>query len=66
MICMVDYMMFGEDMMAATAWISEDPGQISTIISNDILKLIGIIAAWIGAILVTLGNDAFLALWGSF
>jgi len=66
MICMVDYMMFGEDMMAATAWISEDPGQITTIISNDILKLIGIIAAWIGAILVTLGNDAFLALWGSF
>lgn len=66
MICMVDFMMFGEDMMAATAWISEDPAQITTIIANDLMKYIGIAAAWIGAILVTLGNDTFLRFWGSF
>jgi len=64
LIPMVDYMLVGEDMMAATAWITDAPRQVTTIIANDILKLIGLAATWIGAISVTLGYTAFRTLWG--
>ena len=64
LIPMVDYILAGEDMMAATAWITDDPKQVTSIISNDILKFIGLTAAWIGAISVSLGYTVFTTLWG--
>ena len=52
-----DYVMIGEEMLAAGAYLSRDPGQLATIRTQDIMKivLIGILA--LGVIMLSVGND---------
>lgn len=50
-----DYVLIGEEMFAAGAYVSGDPQQIGTIASQDWYKLVGFILAIVGALLATAG-----------
>jgi hypothetical protein len=52
-----DYVMIGEEMLAAGAYLSKDPGQLATIRTQDLVKtaLIGILV--IGLVVLALGSD---------
>jgi hypothetical protein len=60
-----DYVMIGEEMLAAGAYLSRDPGQLSTIKTQDILKfmIIGVIV--IGIIAVSFGSQIILDILNS-
>ena len=50
-----DYVLIGEEMFAAGAYVSGDPMQVGTIGAQDWYKLVGFILAIIGALLATAG-----------
>ena len=50
-----DYVLIGEEMFAAGAYVSGDPQQIGTIASQDWYKLVALILGIVGAILATGG-----------
>jgi hypothetical protein len=52
-----DYVMIGEEMLAAGAYLSKDPGQLATIRTQDLIKtvLIGIMV--LGTVALALGSD---------
>ena len=50
-----DYVLIGEEMFAAGAYVSGDPQQIGTIASQDWYKLVGLILGIVGAFLATAG-----------
>jgi len=50
-----DYVLIGEEMFAAGAYVSGDPQQIGTIASQDWYKLVALILGIIGALLATGG-----------
>jgi hypothetical protein len=52
-----DYVMIGEEMLAAGAYLSKDPGQLATIRTQDLVKtaLIGILV--VGLVVLALGSD---------
>lgn len=60
-----DYVMIGEEMLAAGAYLSKDPGQLATIRTQDIMKavLIGILV--LGVIAVSLSSDVVITLLSS-
>ena len=48
-----DYVLIGEEMFAAGAYVSGDPGQVGTLASQDWYKLAALILCIIGALLAT-------------
>lgn len=60
-----DYVMIGEEMLAAGAYLSKDPGQLATIKTQDIMKFILIGLLVLGVIAVSLGNQLLIDLLSS-
>lgn len=60
-----DYVMIGEEMLAAGAYLSKDPGQLATIRTQDIMKFILIGILVLGVIVVSFGNDLIIQLLNS-
>jgi len=54
-IAATDYTLIGEEMFAASAYLSKDPLMLGTIKGEDLTKLIFIIIIGIGVILETFG-----------
>lgn len=52
-----DYVMIGEEMTAAGAYLSEDPIQISSIRTQDIIKAILLVILILGVITISAGNE---------
>ncbi len=52
-----DYFLVLEEMVAAAAYISNDPGQIGTVATQDYIKFLLIALVVIGCILITAGFD---------
>ncbi len=50
-----DYVLIGEEMFAADAYLSKDPVKIGSLFSQDVYKLAAIVISVIGAILSTAG-----------
>lgn len=51
-----DYVMIGEELPAAGAYLSKDPAQLASIRMQDIMKVIGLIILVVGVIAMTMGN----------
>ena len=60
-----DYVMIGEEMLAAGAYLSKDPGQLATIRTQDIMKFILIGILVLGVITVSFGNQLIIELLSS-
>jgi hypothetical protein len=60
-----DYVMIGEEMLAAGAYLSKDPGQLSTIKTQDIMKFLIIGIVVIGIIAISLGSQVILDILNS-
>ncbi len=56
-----DYTLIGEELYAASAYLSKNPSEIGTIKSEDIAKVIIIIIILVGALLTTLSEYNFLS-----
>jgi hypothetical protein len=52
-----DYLAIGEDILAAGAYLSKDPNQIASIRTEDIFKIVLLVAMVAGSILLTFGNS---------
>lgn len=55
-----DYTLLGEELYAASAYISKDPVLVGTIVSQDIVKMLVASIAFIGSILATFKADKWL------
>ncbi len=53
-----DYVLIGEELFAAAAVLSEDPAQVSTLMMQDIVRVVIVCLITIGAIGATFGSDA--------
>jgi len=52
-----DYVMIGEEMLAAGAYLSRDPGQLATIRTQDIIKTVLMILVILGVAGLAVSND---------
>ena len=52
-----DYVMIGEEMLAAGAYLSRAPGQLATIRTQDIIKAVLMILVTLGVVGLTVSND---------
>jgi hypothetical protein len=52
-----DYVMIGEEMLAAGAYLSKDPGQLATIRTQDLVKTVLIGLLVLGIVALTFGSD---------
>jgi hypothetical protein len=57
-----DYVMIGEEMLAAGAYLSKDPGQLATIRTQDIMKFVLIGTLVLGVITLSLGIEVVMDL----
>lgn len=53
-----DYVLIGEELLAAAAYVSEDRVQLGSVVGQDYVKLIVLFLVAFGALLQTLGIDA--------
>ena len=60
-----DYVMIGEEMLAAGAYLSRDPGQLATIRTQDIVKTVLIALVILGVVALSFGSDFFTVLLSS-
>jgi hypothetical protein len=60
-----DYVLIGEEFLAAGAKVSEDPVAISSIYAQDIFRIILVGVLVLAALTMTIGTDALLNLWVS-
>jgi len=60
-----DYVMIGEEMLAAGAYLSRDPGQLATIRTQDIMKMVLIGILILGVITLSFANEAVITLLSS-
>jgi hypothetical protein len=60
-----DYVMIGEEMLAAGAYLSKDPGQLATIRTQDILKMVMIGILVLGVITFSFASEAVITLLSS-
>jgi hypothetical protein len=59
-----DYVLIGEEFLAAGASVSGDPVNISSIFAQDIFRIILVLVLILGTLSITAGIDAFANLWG--
>ncbi len=55
-----DYTLIGEELYAASAYLSKNPSEIGTIKSEDIAKILLVLFILIGSILITLSEYGFM------
>jgi len=60
-----DYTMIGEEVLAAGAYLTQEPSRLASIRTQDILKFISIFASIIGVILIQFGNDIIIQILGT-
>lgn len=60
-----DYVMIGEEMLAAGAYLSRDPGQLATIRTQDIMKFVLLGLLGIGVIALSFGSELIIELLNS-
>lgn len=65
MACASDYIMIGEEVTAAGAYLSQEPAQLASIRTQDIYKFIAICLIAIGWLLIQSGNDLLIQLLSS-
>ncbi len=53
-----DYTLIGEELFAASAYLSQDPKQLGSLKGQDIGKLIAMISIFLGALAATIGLDS--------
>ena len=58
-----DYVLIGEELLAAAAYVSEDKVQLGSMVGQDFVKVVAILLIALGAILRTLGVDALYNLF---
>jgi hypothetical protein len=58
-----DYVLISEELYAAGAFLSKDPAQVGSLVSEDIGKIIGIVGILLGAVAMTFGSDIILKLF---
>ncbi len=58
-----DYFLVLEEMVAASAYLSDDPGQIGTVATQDYIKFLLITVLIIGSLLITAGIDVIYNLF---
>lgn len=63
-IAACDYTLIGDEMLAAGAYLSGEPEQVSTIATEDVFKILFVAIILIGAILTAAGSNAMLSLLG--
>jgi hypothetical protein len=61
--CSTDYLAIGTDIIAAGAYLSKDKVQLSSIRTEDLIKILAIIMLVAGCILISLKNDFLVTLW---
>jgi hypothetical protein len=54
-VTVCDYVLIGEELLAAAAYVSDDPVQLSSLVGQDFMKLIAIFLILVGALLSTVG-----------
>ena len=64
-IAACDYTLIGEELFAASAYLSGDPKQMGSLKGQDVGKVIGMVAIIIGVVLATLATDEALGM-GAF
>jgi hypothetical protein len=55
-----DYTMIGEEVLAAGAYLTQEPSALASIRTQDILKFIAIAATVIGILLIQGGSDIII------
>jgi hypothetical protein len=60
-----DYVMIGEEMLAAGAYLSRDPAQLSTIRTQDVMKMVLIAILILGVITFSFANEVVINLLNS-
>lgn len=60
-----DYWLIGEELYAAAAILSEDPSQIASLMTQDVVRVVVVCLLLLGALTATLGSDAIktFVLW---
>jgi len=62
-IATCDYVFIGPEMYAASAMISQDPGELGTLRGQDLISLVILIMGLVGLITVTAGSNILAQLW---
>ncbi len=57
-----DYCLMGEEIYAASAYLSKDPVQLAVVMGQDVAKVVTIGVMGLGAILLAFGSDAIVNL----
>ena len=57
-----DYALIGEELYAASAYLSKDPVLIGNLVGQDFGKIFGVVIILIGTIMATMGNNSLSAL----
>ena len=63
-ITVCDYALIGEELLAAGAYLSEDPAQAGSIAGQDFGKILAIVLILLGMILATVGSNAMIQFLG--
>jgi hypothetical protein len=53
-----DYVLIGEEIFAVGAYLSRDPVQLASIVSQDVFKLLAVILIIAGAVMAAMGSTA--------
>jgi len=59
-----DYCLIGEEIFAASAYVTEDVALLSSIAGQDVGRILGVILMIVGTILITVGSNALINLLG--
>ncbi len=60
MVIVCDYVLIGEEMFAASAYVSRDPDKLGSIEGQDVGKVVTALAVALGSIAATLGSKALV------
>jgi len=63
--CASDYVMIGEEAVAAGAYLSQEPAQLASIRTQDIYKFIGIGLILLGWVLTAVGSNLIQQILGT-
>jgi len=59
-----DYCLIGEEIFAASAYVTGDPALLSSLAGQDVGRILGVILMVLGAILITMGSNVLINLLG--
>ena len=62
MLAICNYMLIGEELLASAAYLNREPGQVASIVADDIYKFLAIALIIVGVILLSMGNTLLIDL----